>query len=238
MVAATENYNARGDRDAVALTDIDQAVKEYQSKPHTPELVTKVHQVIWQARRERLGLIGVTCKVTPCPYTQEELKDLEQKGRRLGFLPTELASQLSRYRLGQMFPEMGSGSVKEGNDITNDESPSGWFDYETAVDAPYLDTVEKKLAYEKQLTERILKDGRKLLSLNQYIVAGQDSKLLTGRYLDEEKTWTRLGSRRVGHVIGALFYPDGKMFVFFDFQSFDRVQALRGRSSGVKSLKL
>ena len=124
------------------------------------------------------------------------------------------------------------------NSVTNDQNPSGWFDYETQIEAPYLDTTEE------QLIEKVAQDGRRLLSLNEYIVASQDSKLLTGRYLDEgryfneRKTSVRLGSHykdnTIDDVICASFGESG----FFNFScgagpnSHSPDQG--GRSSGVK----
>ena len=201
-------------------------VKEaYQNQPHTPELATQTHQAIWQARGE---LVGATYKVTPCPYTQEQLADLEADGKRVGYLPAQLATQQTRHKLGEMFPKMQSHSVKEGNSVTNDDDPSGWFDYEAAIDAPYLDTKEK------QLTERVAKDGRRLLSLNEYIVAGQDSKLFTGEYLGQASTWVRLGSRCGGRVVNARFNGDGGLLVNWNLDADDHLPDLGGRSSGVE----
>lgn len=67
---------------------------------------------------------------------------------------------------------MKSLSVQKDNCITNDKNPSGWFDYEIDMDTPYFNS------------------DRRLLSLNQYIVAGHDSKLITGQYLNKEVTLT------------------------------------------------
>lgn len=208
-----------------ARTPLDITVSEYQTQPHTPELVTQTHQAIWQARGE---LVGATYEVIPCPYTQEELADLEANGKRIGYLPAELATRRMRHNLGEMFPKMQSHSVQEGNSVTNDRDPFGWFDYEANIDAPYLDTKEK------QLTDRVTKDGRKLLSLNQYIVAGQDSKLFTGQYLDEGRTWVRLGSRHGGRIVYAYFGSDGGLCVHWRLGSDYHSPYLGGRSSGVK----
>jgi len=210
---------------AVVFDGVEQAVKEYQSKPYTPELVTQVYQTIWQ---ERGKLVGAIYEVPPCPYTQEELTALEQQGKRAGYLPKELATQENRHLLGKMFPNLKSYGVQVNNNVTNDENPSGWFDYETGMDAPYLDTTEK------QLIERIAKEGRKLLSLNQYIIASQDNKLFTGPYLDEEATWTRLGSRHEGCVVSADFFQDGYLYVYWYLGSDYHDRGLGGRSSGVK----
>ncbi|OGE02281.1 hypothetical protein A3G16_01300 [Candidatus Curtissbacteria bacterium RIFCSPLOWO2_12_FULL_41_16] len=210
------------------VQDIDplaSVIETYQNQPHTPELVTQTHQAIWQARGE---LIGTTYEVTPCPYTQEELADVEANGKRIGYLPVALATQQSRHVLGEMFPKMQSHSVKKGNSVTNNENPSGWFDYEAAVDAPYLDTEEG------QLMDRMKKDGRTILSLNQYIVAGQDSKLFTGQYLEEIRTRVRLGSRDDGRVVDAGFSGDGRLSVGWYLKAVNHVPFLGGRSSGMK----
>lgn len=71
LLATTESYNAGDDRDVIPLTNIDQtvvlqAVKEYQSEPHTPELVTQVFQTIWSKRGK---FVGKTYEVSLCPYT-------------------------------------------------------------------------------------------------------------------------------------------------------------------------
>ena len=202
-----------------------QVIEAYQNQLHTPELITRTHQAIWQDRGER---VGTTYEVTSCPYTQEKLTELESNGKRVGYLPLELATQQTRHILGEIHPEMQSNSVQEGNSVTNDENPTGWFDYEAAIDAPYLDTKEG------QLMDRIRKDGRKILTLNQYIVAGQDSKLFTGQYLDETRTWSRLGSRHVGRFVHARFYRDGRLRVFSHLRAGDHDPNLGGRSSGVK----
>lgn len=209
----------------IVTTPLSIAVSEYQTQPHTPELVTQTHQAIWKARGE---LIGATYEVIPFPYTQEQLADLEANGKRIGYLPAELATQQTRHKLGEMFPKMQSHSVKEGNLVTNDENPSGWFDYEAATDAPYLDTKED------QLMDKIKRDGRRILTLNEYIVAGQDSKLFTGQYLDETTTWVRLGSRSDGRMVYARFRRGGGLDVRWDLDADDHYPHFGGRSSGVK----
>lgn len=121
-------------------------------------------------------------------------------------------------------------SVQEGNPVTNDYSPSGWFDYEASIDAPYLDTSED------QLLERTRKHGRKLLSLNQYIVAFQDSKLFTDHYLDEKSTWARVASRDGGRMVRARVSGDGYLNVIPYLEPDAR--PWRPFLGSVKSLKL
>ena len=201
------------------------AVETYQNQPHTPELVTQTHKAIWQARGE---LIGETYEVISCPYSEDKLAELKENGERVGFLPRELATQATRHKLGAMHPKMQSHSVQEGNSVTNDEDHAGWFTYEVAIDAPYLDTTEKKLE------EDVKKAGRRLLTLNEYIVAGQDSKLFTGKYLDETRTWARFGSRDDGRIVSARFVGDGSLRVLSILDADRHFPHLGGRSSGVK----
>lgn len=87
---------------------LQQIIEVYNTQPHTPEFITSTHQAIWKVRGE---LVGTTYEITPCPYTQEELTDLETNGKRIGYLPKELATQQNRHVLGKMFPKMRSHSV-------------------------------------------------------------------------------------------------------------------------------
>lgn len=221
----TTLHQAAPKPEAQAVVDpLAQVIEEYQNQPHTPELVTQTQQAIWQVRGE---LVGATYEITPCPYTQEEIAEDEANRIRHGYLPTELSTQEARHILGEMFPKMQSHSVQEDNSVTNDENPSGWFDYEAAIDAPYLDTKER------QLMSKIKKDGRKILSLNQYIVAREDSKLFTGKYLDEDRTYVRLGSRKDGYLVDACSIRDGDLDVRWFLLADGHGPALGGRSSGV-----
>ncbi len=206
-------------------TSVPKAEGVTEFKLDTPDAVTNTFGRIWEARGK---LIGVTFDIAQCPLSEKELKEREKRNIRVGVLPQAVATQETRHLLGEMFPKMQSHSVQEGNSVTNDENPSGYFDYEAAIDAPYLDTKEK------ELMERIKKDGRTILNLNQYIVAGQDSKLFTGKYLDEVSTWVRLASRDGGRVVGARFCSDGHLRVYSRLDADVRHSRLGGRSSGVK----
>jgi len=198
--------------------------KEHKRGTLTPELVTKTFQTIWQ---ERGRLAGIKFEVTPCPFTKEELADLEKKELRLGYLPTALATQESRHILGKMFPKMQSRSVQEGNGVANDGNPFGWFDYEVSVNAPHTKTTVD------ELMNKLGKAKRQLLSLNQYLIASQDSKLFKGQYLDEGNTRARVGSRSGSDLINAYIDPDGYLHVDWFLPRRDSYPDLGGRSSGV-----
>lgn len=214
--------------DDSTATILQQAVTEYIANPHNPEVVTASFHAIWHVRAEKLKRVGVEITLPGDGYSEEELKRLEANGRRPGYLPPELATQEARHLLAVIWPEMGSFSVKEGNPVTNEENLSGWFDYEASVDAPFTNTTED------QLRKAIKKEGKNGINLNEYIVAGEDSKLLTGRYLNEGKTGVRLlGSRYGGGVVEAYFDSYGLLTVgsILSPQYHDR--GLAGRSVGV-----
>jgi hypothetical protein len=178
--------------------------------------------------------------VPSCPYTEDELAALAASGRRVAFLPRELATQRGRTGLGEIFPLMRCYSLLADNIVVNDEDAWGWFDYETDIDAPLLDRDEPTSV------EELRADGRVLLSLNQYVVASQDSHDLTGRYLDERRSWTRVAARIDGKMVCARFDGpemaeglgneepiDGTLLVAYDVQAGDRGPVLGARSTSL-----
>lgn len=73
------------------------------------------------------------------------------------------------------------------------------------------------------------------MRLSAYILASQASKVLTGHYLDEGSTWSRLlGSHDEGHVVRASFYSDGDLHVVWALDPEFRYPSIGGRSEGVK----
>lgn len=195
-----------------------------------PDAVTSTFQAIWQVRQEILRQKGIDLEFSlpECPYTKEELLKLEEEGRRVGYLPVELSTQKSRHLMAKIWPQMESHSVEVENQVTNEIDVFGWFDYEASIDAPYTGTNEA------QLKDEFKRQGRKGLNLNQYIVAGQDSKLFTGEYLDQNNTWVRLlGSRSRGDVVYAGFRGGGRLLVYSDLSPRNHAEDLGGRSSGV-----
>lgn len=211
-------------------TGLRSALADYESKSHTPELLTATFQAIWKDRESRVAhlLDKPLAPVVPCDRTAEEIKQLEAEGRRLAYLPPELATQENRHILGSMFPKMQGNSVEEGNTVTNEQVRSGWFDYEAAIQAPHLYTNEKKLR------KLLAKQGRLGMNITEYVIAGQDSKLFTGKYLDQDSTYVRLlGSRYDGDVVSAGFGPDG-LVVSWSLGPDRHGPGWGGRSVGVK----
>lgn len=206
-------------------------ITEYKTGPNIPEILTATFQQIWEIRAAQVAdLLGKPlAPVAPVDRTKEEIARLEKEGRMLGYVPPELATQEKRHILGAMFPKMQSHSVQRGNSVTNEVARSGWFDYEAAIDGPYPNLTEDGL--KRTLAQK----GRPGMNATEYVIAGQDSKAFTGKYLDQDITWSRLpGSRLEGRVVGAGFYPGGRLFVRSFLGPGLHIPGLRGRSVGVK----
>ncbi len=218
---------------------IEAAVRAFADDPTDPDTATRALREIWRERGDR---IGASFDVPPCPYSAAELRALAADVRRVGYLPPEMATQATRHLLAKIFPLLQSYALFERNPVTNLDNPSGWFDYDAAEEAPYLNTDAP------ELIETVTAEGRWLATLNQYVVASQDSKLLTGRYLDEGRTWSRLAQFVDGKLVCSRIdgpaapggerveVPvDGSLLVAFDLGDADRVALLGGRSVGAPS---
>ncbi|WP_344418104.1 hypothetical protein [Pseudonocardia ailaonensis] len=158
--------------------------------------MTGLQQALWDERTEGSGVRYV---VPLCPFEAVELAELAARGERLGYLPPDLATQQGRHGLANLFPGMASYALHIDNVVTNDDNPAGWFSYEADIDCPFGDTTEAELMTQVAAADRVL------LTLNQYVVASQDSRRLTGHYLDERGFWVRTGSRVDGRVATARF---------------------------------
>lgn len=175
---------------------LNQAVTEFKEEPHTPEVITQYWQTLWKIWGERVGL---SFTVPSCDRTAEEIRQLEKEGRKLVYVPDELASQENRYLLGEIFSKMQGDFVKRGNLITNlitnESKQGGWFDIEASLDSPNLGIAEKSL--EDQFREQ----GRVGQRLSTYMIGSQEAKLLTGHYFDEKTASYLPGSRYKGLVV-------------------------------------
>ncbi|MEK7071293.1 MAG: hypothetical protein AAB966_05805, partial [Patescibacteria group bacterium] len=195
----------------------------------SPEIVTELFQTIWQVRQRTLHKKGIDLdlSVVDCPYTQEQLAQLEQEGRRVGYLPESLSTQQDRHLLALLWPQMRGPSVREGNTVANEVDRYGWFDYDTSINAPHRNITED------ELQTIIESQGRVGMNATEYIIASQDSKFLTGQYLDEVSTYVRLlGSRYGGYVVLARFRFDGCLRVRSPLRISRCSANLGGRSVG------
>lgn len=198
--------------------------------------VTEATRRRWAARGRS---VNRDFDVPPCPYSDEELAALVASGRRAAYLPPELSRAEDRPLLAAIFPRMASYAFLPGNEWPNVHDHSGWFDHEVAVDATLVGTDESDLA-------GLRRDGLRLLTLNEYAVAGYDLRELVGHFPDERATWSRLGSRTDGHLAAARFDSDtmavglgdeepvaGSLLAAYDLHPEDRAPVLGARTSTI-----
>lgn len=203
--------------------DLDLVVNEYKTQPHTPELITNIWQAIWQAWGRKVGL---NLTVPSCDRTQEELTQLEKDGKRMIYVPQEVATQENRYLFDKIFPKMQDHNVTEENLITNDNTQEGWLDIEVNPDAPNRRTTEENLR------EQFVSREREGQSLSSYIIGSQLSKLVTDCYFDEDTASRLLNSRMDGDIIGASFHPSGYLRIHWRLDPGANDSYIGGRSVG------
>ncbi|OGH15100.1 MAG: hypothetical protein A2860_00210 [Candidatus Levybacteria bacterium RIFCSPHIGHO2_01_FULL_37_33] len=208
-----------------AVSYVSVLLPEYQTGPHTPELITSLWKAIWMDSGRK---IDAEIQVPLVDRTEEEIKELEEQGRMMIYVPRGIATQDTRHLLGRIFPKMQGNSVKEQNPVANEGIESGWFDIESSLNSPNLKTTEE------DLRELFKSQGKQGQTLNQYIIGSQFLKLTTGHYFDEDTYSRLLGSRCGGRVVHASFNRDGRLGVNWVLGPSGRDDRWGGRSSGVK----
>ena len=180
-----------------------QTIEEYKRGSLTPELVTNYWRAKLQVEGKRIGL---DISVPDCDWTEEEIGKpmVDIRGKEVSsmmvYVPKQLTGKEGLILLDKMYPQTANFSAKNGTPILDGHQTTGWIKVEATIDAPNGNTRQK------ELEDFAKKQGYLGQRLSTYILASQASKDLTGRYLDEANTWSRLlGSRRGGHVFSARF---------------------------------
>ena len=213
---------------------LNEAIVELRANPFSPEAVTNYWKTKLQLDGKRIGL---EISVPDCNWTEDEIKKpmVGKKGEEVPsmmvYIPQELTGQEGLKKLGQMYPKMRSSSAQEGTTVQDSPDANkqgGWIKAEATVDAPNLDTTQG------DLEKHAKKQGYFPQRENAYILASQASKDLTGHYLDEGSTWSRLGSRRGSDVVYADFDSDGRLQVDWRLGPRDRDAGMGGRFEEVK----
>ncbi|MDP3994460.1 MAG: hypothetical protein Q8P91_01345 [bacterium] len=175
--------------------------KEYKDQPFNPELLTESIRAFWEEAGHRIGKNIVVDKF---PLGAEKIKEeREQRDRMAIFVPDNVNWE----DLGKIFPEIGNWGLALGNppfDIINN---SGWLWIEASVDAP-----------NRYITP---KEGSQGQSLKTYIIGSQISKLLTGKYFDQDGTSSKLLGcfTAKGSAIRCRFEKHGYLVTFYRLSS-------------------
>ncbi|MDO8620719.1 MAG: hypothetical protein Q7R31_00320 [Candidatus Levybacteria bacterium] len=234
-LAITLIEGARKWRETFGDISLPSVTASVEVKPFSPEAVTNYWRTKLQADGKRIGL---SISVPDCSWTEAEIRKpmVDVKGNEvpsmLVYVPQELMGKEGLVRLGQMYPKMNNWSVQEDTSVQNSPDANkkgGWVKVEAIVDAPNLNTTQEDL-------EQHAKDKKYFAqTLNTFILASQANKDLTGRYLDEGSTWSRLlGSRRASGVVHADFGSGGYLFVGWGLGPQGHGSGIGGRFEEVK----
>jgi len=181
---------------------LQQAIVELK-KGATPESVTNY----WRAKLPEIS-------IPDCDWTAKAIQ--RRMKERWGSVPGIMVPDLEEITLpflGETYPKMEL-SVSEDTfirHIIDIHRARGWIKTYASVNAPNLNTTQSQ-AQEFAETKRYLEQR-----LKTYILASQESKDLSGQYLDERGTWSRLFVRSCGEGdwIRARFSPDGRLYLYY-----------------------
>lgn len=218
----------------VVSAPLDKALSEYRTKPHTPELITDFQRVLWG---EISRVAGVDVVVPVVLESPKEIEEKERKGKGIILVPDAYAQQAQRPLIAAAFRLVNNGyvpkhwSMQADNSVTNDLIHTGYRWIDMSIDAPHTGTNEQ------QARNAARKEGAEGINHSEYVIAGLQSKLVSGKYLDQDRTWIReLGSSSDGRVVRSCFDPSGYLGVVSVLSPRDRGGGLGARfSSGVKS---
>lgn len=206
-----------------------QSATEYTSQPHTPEITLHLWQALWIEWGAPLGL---TIHVEPLTESQGKLQEREHAGDMPIYVPQVLDEQKTRNLIWRIWPEMKFSGFIERDTFVDLYRHRGWRYVERNLDAPHRDTSEDAL---RKILTQLRRAG---LTLTEYVIASQVSKLLTGRYLDEDTNARVLGSLYQGQSAYVGFGSDGYLFLDHRIRPEFQHPETGGRSSiGIETRK-
>ncbi len=223
-------------REVSSEFQISSALLRYNSEPHTPELVTKTLRAVfnyWAARATKRGVKLPDIVIPPLNVAgnllEQPTKDIE--GNFVPtitiFCPHEFEGKKGLILLGEMFPLMGSRTIKYNTPVQSENDETGWLNVEAILDAPNLDTNES------QLRQHFNSLGRDGMNENAYILLSQFVRLTRGEFIDLKTLCRLLGSQIDGRVINARFGSDGDLHANTHVWS-----SLHGYELGGRSVKV
>ncbi|OGE38396.1 hypothetical protein A3D79_03735 [Candidatus Daviesbacteria bacterium RIFCSPHIGHO2_02_FULL_39_8] len=218
------------------------AAVEYVNNPSNPQIYWNHQEAHWQFNGQAMGLAQSDLVVSNVGWTETQMTQfmgknlrglLTRKHELPFYLPEVVSGPDGLSLLGKIYPWM---RWNEGYfaGIQNVDKAGNWIQLfghlrtEAAIDAPYPKTDEDQAA------EILARLGRRGHTINTYAEAANQGKLLTGKYLDEVGTWTRvMQSRARGRVMFACFDPGGNCFFSWPLKPVDARDDLGVRSVGV-----
>ena len=143
-------------------------IETYQKSPGSRELLSRFTVAYWKEAGNR---IGKNFQVDNFPLTSQDLIEKQNEGLMAIFVP----QGITRDDLLRIYPKMGMYATCQRLSIDNIRGLGCWL---------WIEASSTNLR--KTLDSRDASKGVFGQSLRTYIVGGQISKLLTGRYFDEK----------------------------------------------------
>jgi len=208
----------RGDGSAGPIDE--QLLAEYRLRPNNPEAITRICRAFLPE-----------VNIPECDWTEEEivtpiigLRGIIQPGIMI-YLPEMYNDASGLIRLGTRFPALTCTATEVGGSVISEHRPSGWYQIEAISEPPNPSSTEEALRGHFKHQNR---DGQ---TLQAYVLGSQFSKLVFGRYFDDDYSASRLlGSRIASWVVDGRFHNNGSLHVMIGQKPQDVRINLGGRS--------
>ncbi len=186
----------RESRDWLNTPAIGSAIEKYKKLPLTPELVNDIWTTFWQEGGKR---IGHTFNVPRCNCTSDELRELWSLDRGVLLIPDEVYTPEGLILLGKMFPQITSQVLRNNTSTKNERYEGGCIIIDMDIDPPYMSddmSISETEALKYAETIKGKRIGKHPQRLSTYLIGSEFSHLLTGKYFDDNGTFSFLpGSR-------------------------------------------
>lgn len=192
----------------------------YVKKPSDPQMYLNYQEAHWNLHGRVMGLPHSDLVIPDVPWKEDQMRQFMGEGS-IGlltgmqdipfYLPQVVSGKEGLSFFSKAYPwmrwndkDMANAEIQNVDGEGNPIQLFGHLRTEAAIDAPHTRTNEGQAA------DILARSGRRGHTLNTYVVAGDQSKLLRGKYLDQDRTMVRLMlSRAHGRVVSALFFPSG-----------------------------
>lgn len=212
---------------ALSEDHLQAVVQEYKKDSISPDKTNALWKTFIELQIRQQGLDIPIPKIL-CDRTPEELVELRIKGRM--WVP-ELG--LTYARLCEILPN--TKNAFNSSRVLNDSYHVDYgVDVEMDINTPYADSTLK--SFEKFLESQTTKTREvRGMRLKTYILASHMSKVLAGKYFDQNSTRSRLpGSSNYSEVVRARFSSGGELDIVWDKDSNQHLPSLGARSEGIK----
>lgn len=176
---------------------------QYERRFSDPNFQTQVWRNIWN--EWTINHKEVQAEVPSCPYTKDELRELQKSGVMPIFIPAEIEIA----ELTSLFPKLGLERILSYASkyyYYNTAHQNGWLDVERAATPLQVGESQRKVL------QSLFAFQREEMTLRTYIVSSMFNRALTGNFFDESsvktaKNWSYLGGTSRSYKVGPTETP-------------------------------